>query len=246
MFIYLIVNRKTGKYYVGQHKGDNLRKYLQQKFHHAQNGISGHSRLFNSMRKHPTLSAWSIHALRSDIMDRAELDQTEKDFIAFLRSQDPEFGYNICRGGEGFTGPHSPDFGVNQSRVMKEVWKRPDFKEKMARRKGRLGQKASEETRYRLRISHTGICPTPEALLKRERTKRLRGVKPPMLGKSHTEKTREKMRKAQSLRWLEYKRTHKPSQPKRKYTVSEVALQSMRRNVAIARASLESRRTPNG
>jgi len=35
MFIYLIVNHTTGKYYVGQHKGDNLKKYLQRKFSEA-------------------------------------------------------------------------------------------------------------------------------------------------------------------------------------------------------------------
>src|SRR5208282_1202241 len=40
---------------------------------------------------------------------RPELDAYERDFIAFLRSQDPEYGYNICRGGEGFTGPHTKE-----------------------------------------------------------------------------------------------------------------------------------------
>jgi hypothetical protein len=107
MFIYLIVNHTTGKYYVGQHKGNSLKKYLQQKLHHAQKDISSNSRLYRSMRAHPDKNSWSIHALRSDIQDREELDQTEKDFIVFLKAQDPEYGYNICRGGEGFTGPHT-------------------------------------------------------------------------------------------------------------------------------------------
>jgi hypothetical protein len=109
MFIYLIVNHETGKYYVGQHKGSNLKKYLQQKFHHAQRGISERSHLYNSMRAHPDPKVWSIHALRSDIQTREELDETERDFIKFLRATDPEYGYNICRGGEGFTGPHSAE-----------------------------------------------------------------------------------------------------------------------------------------
>jgi hypothetical protein len=107
VFIYLIVNHETGKYYVGQHKGNNLKKYLQQKFNHAQSGVSENSKLFRSMRAHPDQGVWSIHALRSDIIDKTELDQVEQDFIAFLRSQDAEYGYNICRGGEGFTGPHT-------------------------------------------------------------------------------------------------------------------------------------------
>ena len=106
MFIYLIVNHVTGKYYVGQHKGTNLRKYLQRKFSEARHN-HGSSYLFNSMRKHPLPCDWSIHALLSDIQTKSELDAHERDFITFLRSQDPEYGYNICRGGEGFTGPHT-------------------------------------------------------------------------------------------------------------------------------------------
>ena len=125
MFIYLIVNRETGKYYVGQHKGKSLRKYLQQKFHHAQSGISKGSHLFASMRKHPDQKVWSIHALRSDITDRAELDQTEKDFIAFLRATDPEYGYNICLGGEGFTGLHNSETRAKMAETHRRIWANP-------------------------------------------------------------------------------------------------------------------------
>ncbi len=122
MFVYLIVNHETSKYYVGQHKGSNLKKYLQQKLHHARRGISENSRLFHSMRKHPDPKVWSIHALRSDIQDRIELDQIERDFIRFLRSQDPEYGYNIQRGGEGFTGPHTKATCSKISAASKEMW----------------------------------------------------------------------------------------------------------------------------
>jgi len=109
MFIYLIVNRITGKYYVGQHKGDNLKQYLQKKFYEAKRKLGGRSYLYASMRKHPDPSVWSIHALLFDVQTRPELDALERDFITFLRSQDPEYGYNICRGGEGFTGPHTKE-----------------------------------------------------------------------------------------------------------------------------------------
>jgi len=146
MFIYLIVNRETGKYYIGQHKGNNLKKYLQQKFHHAQRGISENSRLFRSMRAHPDPSIWSIHALRSDIQTREELDQIERDFIKFLKAQDPGYGYNICRGGEGFTGPHTEEtkkklsasiregmsttaYRQKRSRLSREMWQRPGYRE---------------------------------------------------------------------------------------------------------------------
>jgi len=106
MFIYLIVNHSTEKYYVGQHKGNNLKQYLQKKFYEADKRLGGQSRLYASMRKHGR-DVFTIHALLSDVQTKPELDQYERDFIAFLRSQDPEYGYNVCRGGEGFTGPHS-------------------------------------------------------------------------------------------------------------------------------------------
>ena len=131
MFIYLIVNRETGKYYVGQHKGDNLKKYLQQKFHHAQRGISSQSRLYHSMRAHPDPLVWSIHALRAGIQTRTELDETERDFITFLKAQDPEYGYNICRGGEGFTGPHSKASRKKTSESLKKAWKVPEIRKRI-------------------------------------------------------------------------------------------------------------------
>ena len=106
----------------GQHKGNNLRRYLQQKFNHARTGVSECSLLFRSMRKHLNPNAWSIHALRSDIQTRGELDEAEKDFIKFLRSQDPEYGYNICRGGEGFTGPVSQETRSQMSKTHKLIW----------------------------------------------------------------------------------------------------------------------------
>ncbi len=128
MFIYLIANRITGKYYVGQHKGTNLKKYLQQKLSHAKRGESERSHLYASMRKHGR-DAFTIHALLSDVQTRPELDAYEKDFIAFLRSQDPEYGYNICRGGEGFTGPHTSKAKVKVTEALKQRWAQPSFRE---------------------------------------------------------------------------------------------------------------------
>jgi len=134
LFIYLIVNHITGKYYIGQHKGNSLQKYLHQKLWAAEHGIGGHSRLYASIRKHGR-NAFSIHALRSDIQTREELDAIEKDFIAFLRSQDPEYGYNLCRGGEGFTGPHTeetrarmadPRFRARLSEALRRAWTDPE------------------------------------------------------------------------------------------------------------------------
>jgi len=128
MFIYLIVNHVTGKYYVGQHKGNNLRKYLQKKFYDAFKGRGGGSRLYNSIRKYGR-EAFTIHALLSDVQTKPELDAYEQGFIAFLKSQDSEYGYNICRGGEGFTGPHGPEAKAKVTEALKQRWAQSDFRE---------------------------------------------------------------------------------------------------------------------
>jgi len=127
MFIYLIVNRVTGKYYVGQHKGNNLKKYLQQKFYDAWKNPTKRSHLHASIRKYGR-GAFSIHALISDIQTKEELDQKEKEFIAFLHSRDHNYGYNICRGGEGFTVPHSEETKRKNSENSLATWQNPEIR----------------------------------------------------------------------------------------------------------------------
>jgi len=61
MFIYVITNSVTGKIYIGQHKGDDLKRYLKQKLSAAKHVYDG-SRLFKSMRKHPK-EVWSIEPI---------------------------------------------------------------------------------------------------------------------------------------------------------------------------------------
>jgi exopolysaccharide biosynthesis predicted pyruvyltransferase EpsI len=108
MFIYVIVNSETLKIYVGQHKGTNLQKYLQTKQSNACHNSGTRSHLFAAMRKY-SKESWSIHSLVSDVATRAELDEMERHFIRVLKAQHPDVGYNICDGGEGFTGPHSDE-----------------------------------------------------------------------------------------------------------------------------------------
>ncbi len=143
MFIYLIVNHITGKYYVGQHKGADLKKYFQRKFSDARHD-KGSSYLFRSMRKHPLPCDWSIHALLSDVQTKAELDQYEKDFIVFLRSRDHEYGYNICKGGEGHTGPHTETTRLKIIENTRRMWQRPGHKERFSAKM--TGHDVSPET----------------------------------------------------------------------------------------------------
>lgn len=228
MFIYLIVNHDTGKYYVGQHKGNNLRQYLQQKMSEAKHHLSRRSRLYASMRKHPDPKAWSIHALRSDIQTREELDQTERDFIKFIKAQDPEYGYNICRGGEGFTGPHSEETRKKISHASEEMWKDPAIRQIIISkntgqkrpshvgeivRRLRLGVRASSETVKKLQESHMGLSRSKASRLKQSQS--VSGTDNHFHGHIHSEATRVKMREA-----AKHKQYHRVCLKHGKVTVS--------------------------
>jgi group I intron endonuclease len=186
MFIYLIINAVTGKYYIGQHKGFNLKQYLQKKFYDANHNRGGQSYLYASMRKYGR-DVFSIHALRSDIRTKKELDRLEKLFIISLDSRNPEVGYNICRGGEGFTGSHSPETRKALGDAAKKMWKNPIIRQSIVSKmknhlvsdnviafcrakkgikhtpeavenmsRAHIGKKASLETRYKMAESRRG------------------------------------------------------------------------------------------
>jgi hypothetical protein len=121
MFIYVIVNSETLKIYVGQHKGESLTRYLQQKWWDAHYYSGKRSHLYAAMRKYPK-EFWSIHPLVSGVETRAELDEIEKHYIKVLKTQHPDVGYNICDGGEGFSGPHSEEAKQKLGSIVREQW----------------------------------------------------------------------------------------------------------------------------
>jgi hypothetical protein len=120
MFIYVITNSATGKVYIGQHKGNNLKKYLQTKLSDASKHRGGQSRLYNSMRKHPK-EVWSIEPLM-EAETKAELDRLEILLIALYDTRNPNVGYNICRGGEGYTGPLTDAMKAAWHKGNKRYW----------------------------------------------------------------------------------------------------------------------------
>ena len=133
MFIYVIVCNETLKLYVGQHKHDDLGKYLSRKFWDANHHTSGRkSHVYAAMRRHPRES-WSIHPLVSGVRTLNELDDWEKHFIRVLKAQHPDVGYNICKGGQkGRNGPHFPETRQKLGELSRERWAHPEFRQRVS------------------------------------------------------------------------------------------------------------------
>ena len=184
MFVYAIVCRATLKIYIGQHKGLDLGKYLSKKFFDARRYVGKRSHLYAAMRQHPR-DTWSIHPLVSGITDKKELDETEQLLIYALNAQHPNVGYNICDGGEGFTGPQSPEAKAKISAALigRPVSAATRAKIGAANIGLRLGQKASEETKSKMSKTQqarydAGFQSTSG-----------------MIGRHHSESTLEKMKR---------------------------------------------------
>lgn len=125
MFIYVIVCSENLKIYVGQHKKERLDRYLQQKYFDATRYSGKRSHLYAAMRAHPK-ETWSIHPLVSGVESHDELDELERHFIKVLKSQHPDVGYNICDGGEGFTGPHTAEWRQQTLDRVRKYWAQPE------------------------------------------------------------------------------------------------------------------------
>jgi len=151
MFVYVIVCDESLKIYIGQHKGVDLQKYLHQKISHALHHESKGSALYNAMRAHPSES-WSIWPLVSGIESREELNELERHYIRVLKARCKDVGYNICRGGEGFTGAHTKKSKSKISKTLTGHLVLPETRKKIG--DGNRGKSRSED--FRARCSKRG------------------------------------------------------------------------------------------
>ena len=207
MYIYVITNSATGKIYIGQHKGNNLRQYLQKKFYDAAKGRGGSSHLYNSMRKHPR-EVWSIEPLISDIQTKAELDRWERIYIALFDTRNPDIGYNICRGGEGFTGEFTAEHRAKLStaaKITKNYLKSADVTRGVPR---------TLDVRTRISKSNTGKQHTLET---RDKLREARLQQPdPRLGTTHSEETKKRISEAKKGNPSTFKGRHHTEEAKEK------------------------------
>lgn len=240
MFIYVIVNSETLKIYVGQHKGPSLQWYLARKFYDANHHTSGtRSHLYAAMRR-DRRELWSIHSLISGIETRKELDELEKHFIRVLKTQHPDVGYNICDGGEGFTGPHSEETKqkLRELRHSEETrHKRSESLLAYYAAGGQAGMKGKKHSAKWLAMQQEwlkDVHPTPESCEKlrqanlgkkktpeqRQHASEIRkgtmvGVANPFFGRRHSTESKRKNAEAHRKPWsaarrAAYDRTAKP------------------------------------
>jgi hypothetical protein len=204
MFVYIIVNDIDGKIYIGKTKTSDLQKYLQSKFWDAAHQRVGKSYLFNAIRKHGP-EHFHIYPLISTLTTNEDLCFYERVLIADYDAQNPDVGYNICRGGEGFTGSHSAVtracIAAKMSIIMlgnKHSAGRklaPEHIEKMqyARLQQWLAEGTSPATIQKLQDSHTGLCRSEASCEKQSQS--ITGDKNHFYGKTHSDTTRTTLKR---------------------------------------------------
>jgi hypothetical protein len=129
MFVYIIVNHVANKIYIGKTITENLQKYLREKLHDARTDqYQGRSHLFRAMKKYQGPEDWSIYPLISTLTTNEDLCFYERVLIAQYDSQNPDVGYNICRGGEGFTGTKSEDSKGKNRKNSLQTWRDPEIR----------------------------------------------------------------------------------------------------------------------
>jgi hypothetical protein len=143
MFLYLIVNHVNNKIYIGKTKTGDLQKYLKSKFWDAAHQRVGNSYLFNAIRKYGP-EYFHIYPLVSTLTTNEDLCFWERVLIAQYDAQNPDVGYNICRGGEGHNGPHSEATCLKIAENSRRMWQRPGHKEAFSLKM--MGHDTSPET----------------------------------------------------------------------------------------------------
>ena len=145
-----------------------------------------HQRFYRAIQKY----GWDNikHEILYSDLTKEDAEQKEIELIAYYKSNNPEFGYNVSAGGEGFLSCEPWNKGGH---IYEET------KEKL--RRANLGKKHSEKSRKKMSESRRGNQNAKGYKFTVEQRARLSaaqsGEKNGFYGKKHTEETRKKMRK---------------------------------------------------
>ena len=190
--IYMIKNMVNSKIYIGQ-AVDIERRWVEHK-----RGLRGNK---NKPNEH-LQRAWNKY--KEDNFeftvicecDENQLNTKEIDYIAKLKTYDPDFGYNKTYGGEG--GRHTEETRRKQREANK------------GKNNGMYGKHHSEETRKKISESRANFKGEKNPMFGKhhsEETKQkisesrapFKGEKNPMYGKHHSEDTKRKVSEANSI-----------------------------------------------
>lgn len=148
-YIYKITNNLNGKTYIGKHKSDSTKNWMNDKY------MSSSKILW--LYAYPKYGIENFtKALICEAVDLKHLNALEKYWIAEYRSRG-KAEYNITSGGDGGNG------GANKGKSYHYT---KDSKKRLAANKGKVawnrGKPFSEETCKKMAISHTGKKLTKE------------------------------------------------------------------------------------
>lgn len=163
MQVYQILNTITGKSYIGKSKN-----YVNRFKKHKNNSLTKTNRLYSSMRHHGVENFQLILLEDLGEVDHTTANNREIFWIAKFQANNPEYGYNMTKGGDG---------GYTLS-----DWSEDDRKVLYAQQgKARTGHIVSEETRQKLRIAHTGMKKfSDEQKKKISEYNKANGISPPI------------------------------------------------------------------
>ena len=163
--IYIITNKVNGKLYVGQTIQD-LSYYLKQQGYRANNSHSGKKpKLYNAIKKHGILN-FTIELL-CVCENQENANFCEIAFIAALKTQDIQNGYNVADGGGGKSGVPA----WNKGKIMTEAF-RSNISKAQKYRYSKIdtipfwkGKPRSQETKDKIRatMKELKIAPSLEA-----------------------------------------------------------------------------------
>jgi group I intron endonuclease len=145
--IYMYVS-PSGKVYIGQTLRERKRK-----FEHKSETIKTKTYFGNALRKYgyDSFEYWVLFKFKTTKIDKLKraLNWLEKKCIDFYKSDVPEFGYNLNKGGDG-------NIGYKHTEETKEYLKTIPKSERQLNNLelGRKGRINSEETRLKMSNSH--------------------------------------------------------------------------------------------
>lgn len=151
----------------------------------------------NAIKKYGWINI--AHDILFEGLTKQEAENKEIELIAFYRTNQKKYGYNIQNGGNCL-GTHSTE---TRNKISKALKNKPKSKEAVENLRNALlkyykenpnankGRVVSEETRMKIRIANKGHKLTPEQKIKQSLA--LKGEKNPMYNKHHTLEARKKM-----------------------------------------------------